>query len=81
MKAMMWAVVGADQKIDPYCVMRTRKDCINAATCHCPWRWPELRKEGYTVRRVTVTFDPDETRNLKHNAPSASGVDGKPASA
>jgi hypothetical protein len=65
MKTTMWAVVGADQKIDPYCVMRTRKDCINAATLQCPWQWPELRKAGFTIKRVTVTVDEEQKEKGK----------------
>lgn len=77
----MWAVVAPDGKLDPYCVMRLRKDCIDAATLHCPWHWPELRKAGFTVRRVTVTIDPTETESANNNAPGALVVEDETASA
>ena len=78
----MWAVVTPSGNI----VIDTLRTSPGAAilrfkTRHKVVLWEEAKHHGYTVRRVTVTLDPTETESINNNAPSASGVEDKPASA
>ena len=78
----MWAVVTPSGTV----VIDTIRTSPGAAilrfkTRHKVVLWEEAKHHGFTVRRVTVTLDPTETEPVNNNAPSASGVNDKPASA